>query len=63
LSLLLAGVVGGMVCSFSMIILIGFLLVPLLWITMMVFAIMGLISAIKGTMKPLPLIGKIQIIK
>lgn len=36
---------------------------PLLWIALLIFAIMGIVSAAKGEMKPLPIIGGIKIIK
>lgn len=40
-----------------------FLILPLGWIAVLVFAIIGIINASKGEMKPLPLIGGISIIK
>ncbi len=36
---------------------IGWLLIPLFYICMFVLWIMGLIAAIKGEMKPMPLVG------
>ncbi len=39
------------------------LIIPLGWVFLLVLAIMGIISAAKGEMKPLPVIGGIQIIK
>jgi uncharacterized membrane protein len=39
------------------------LLLPLLWLVLLVFAILGIINAAKGETKPLPLIGGIKIIK
>lgn len=36
---------------------------PLLWLAMFVLAIMGIINAVNGEMKPLPLIGGIKLIK
>lgn len=35
----------------------------LLWLVPSVFCILGIVHAVKGEMKPLPLIGKIKIIK
>ncbi len=43
---------------------LGWLIIlPLGWICLIVLAIMGIINASKGEMKPLPIIGGIQIIK
>jgi uncharacterized membrane protein len=42
---------------------IGWILLPLGWIFLIVLAIMGIINASKGEMKPLPVIGSMQIIK
>ena len=39
------------------------LIFGLLWLVPGIFAILGIISAVQGNMKPLPLIGKIVIIK
>ena len=48
----------------TMILLLGwFIILPLGSLAIFVFAIIGLIGAIKCQMKPLPLIGKISIIK
>lgn len=63
LNLLLFAVVGYIVSSILMVILIGFLLYFLVMIASIVFMIMGIINAAKGEMKPLPLIGGINIIK
>lgn len=40
-----------------------FIILPIGTIMLLVFAIMGLIHAAKGEMKPMPLIGGIEIIK
>jgi uncharacterized membrane protein len=40
-----------------------FLIIPLGQIAILVFAILGIINASKGEMKPLPLIGGINILK
>lgn len=39
------------------------LLLPIIWIALLVFWIMGLMSAINGQMKRLPLIGNFELIK
>lgn len=36
---------------------LGWLAVIVLWVAMFVFWVMGLVSAIKGEMKPMPLVG------
>lgn len=40
-----------------------FIILPLGWLAILFFVIMGIISASKGEMKPLPMIGGIKIIK
>ena len=40
-----------------------FIILPIGSLMCLIFAIMGIINAINGEMKPLPLIGKIQLIK
>lgn len=40
-----------------------FVILPLGYLAVLVLAILGIISSAKGEMKPLPLIGKISIIK
>lgn len=42
---------------------IAFALVPLVWLGLLVLAIMGIISALHGEMKELPLIGKFRLLK
>jgi len=54
---------GYFISSFLMVILIGFLLMPIIWIASIVFMIMGIINAAKGEMKKLPIIGDFDIIK
>ena len=39
------------------------LILSLLWFVPAIFCILGIVHAVKGEMKPLPLIGKIKIIK
>ena len=63
LNFLLFAVVGYIISSILMVVLIGFLLYFLVMIASIVFMIMGIINAAKGEMKPLPLIGGINIIK
>lgn len=42
---------------------IGWLLLPIFYIVVMVFAILGLVNGLNGKAKPLPIFGKLQIIK
>lgn len=60
LVLFLAGFVGGLL---GLIPFVGVILSCLISIAILVFAIMGIVSACKDDDKPLPLIGGIQIIK
>jgi uncharacterized membrane protein len=51
--------IAGFACSFLMIIpILGWIAAPILGICLLVFWIMGLISAINGQMKPVPLLGE-----
>lgn len=68
LILMIAGVALGIVIPIIAIVpVIGWIIAlvgaPVLWIALLVFAILGIIGAAKGEMKPLPLIGGIKIIK
>ncbi|MCX6765362.1 MAG: DUF4870 domain-containing protein [Candidatus Moranbacteria bacterium] len=63
LNLLLFEVVGYIVSTILTFILIGFLLWFVVIIGGLVFMILGIINAAKGEMKPLPIIGGINIIK
>ncbi len=63
LNFLLFAVVGYIISSILMVVLIGFLLYFAVMIASIVFMVMGIINAAKGEMKPLPLIGGINIIK
>jgi uncharacterized membrane protein len=54
---------GWIVSSILMVILIGILLGTVVGITSLVFLIIGIINAVQGRMKPLPVIGKFEIIK
>ena len=53
---------GFMLTSFAVIVLfiipiIGWLLIPVFWICMLVLWVMGLVAAINGQMKPMPVVG------
>lgn len=63
LNLLLFGVIGYVVASILVVVLIGIILFPILWLACVVFFIMGIINVVNGEMKPLPLIGKFKLIK
>ena len=52
-----------LVSSMLVVVLIGFLLLPLASVVSFVFLVLGIINASNGEMKPLPLFGGIQIIK
>ena len=61
LVLFIAGIIIG---AASAIPIVGwFVIAPVGSIATLVFAIMGIVNAAQGQMKPLPLIGKFQIIK
>lgn len=61
LVLFIAGLIIGAVSAIP--ILGWFIVAPLGSIATLVLAIMGIVNAAKGEMKPLPVIGKFQIIK
>ncbi len=63
LNLFLFALIGWTVSFVTAFILIGFLIGLIVWIAIIVFLILGVINAAKGEMKPLPLIGKFNIIK
>lgn len=68
LVLMIAGVALGIVLPIiAAVPIIGWIIAlvgaPVLWIALLVFAILGIISASKGEMRPLPIIGGIKIIK
>lgn len=58
LLLWLAGIVVSVVGSMLMVVCIGFILLPAAVIFLLVLDIMGLINAVKGEQKPVPLVGK-----
>ncbi len=60
---LIFNIVGFTVSAILMIIIIGIVLYIAVMIAAIVFMIMGIINASKGEMKPLPMIGKYQLIK
>lgn len=60
LVLFLAGIVGSILAVIPV---VGWILSCVLSIAILVFAIMGIVSAVKEDDKPLPLIGNIQLIK
>jgi uncharacterized membrane protein len=63
LNLLLFFVVGHAVATALMFILIGALLLPLIYVGGIILIVIGVINAANGEMKPLPVIGKIELIK
>lgn len=63
LNLLLWWVVGHVAAAILMFILIGALLYVVVYIGGVILLVMGVINAANGQMKPLPIIGKIQLIK
>lgn len=58
LQIWLASVVLGTVCGMLMVVCIGAILLPVVMIGLLVFNIMGLVNAINGEIKPVPIIGK-----
>lgn len=58
LAAIVVNVVGGIIPFIG-----WFIILPFGSIALIVFAIMGIINAVKGEMKPLPLIGGINLIK
>ncbi|HIE10783.1 MAG TPA: DUF4870 domain-containing protein [Kiritimatiellae bacterium] len=58
LVLWLVGIVGGVISGVLILLCVGVLLFPLLTIFLLVLNVVGLINAIKGEAKPLPVIGK-----
>ena len=60
LVLFICGVVGGIVAVIPF---VGWILSCVISIALLVFMIMGIVSACKDEEKPLPLIGKIQLLK
>lgn len=63
LNLILIGGAAYAVASILAIALIGFLLLPIIGVAMFILWIIGLIGALNGEMKKLPIIGDIELIK
>jgi len=61
--LFLFAVAGYIVSSILVFVLIGLILMPIVGIGSLILCIIGIINAVNGTMKPLPIIGKFTIIK
>ena len=60
---LVLGLVGLAIGVVGMIPVLGWIVAPALGIANFVFMIMGIVSACKDEEKPLPLVGKIQLLK
>ncbi len=63
LLLLLYWVVGNIVGQLLVFVLIGFIVLPLVWIFGIILMIMGIVNVVNGEKKPLPLIGSFELIK
>ncbi len=63
LLVVLLGIAVNVIGSLTTVILIGLLILPVGGIFVFVLWVMGLMNAIKGEAKPLPLIGKFTLIK
>ena len=63
LNLLLFWVIGQVAASVLAIILIGLIIGPLVVLGGLIFMVMGVMNAVNNKMKPLPLIGRWQLIK
>jgi len=63
LLLLLFWVGGQVVTSLLAAVVIGFLLMPVVYIVGIIFMIMGIINVLNGEMKPLPVLGKYDLLK
>jgi len=63
LLLFLFSVGGSIISSILVIIIIGILLWAVVGIASLIFLILGIMNAVNGRMKPLPIIGKFEIIK
>lgn len=63
LVLTLVSFAGYIISSILVVVLIGLLLLPVVGIGVFVLWVIGLMSAINGERKPLPIIGNIQLIK
>ena len=63
LLLLLFWVIGQVVASLLVVVVIGALLYPVVVIGGVILMVMGIINALNGEMKPLPVLGKFDLIK
>ena len=63
LLLLLFWVVAQIIASLLAFVLIGMLLYPVIYIIGIIFMVMGVINALNGEMKPLPVLGRYELIK
>jgi uncharacterized membrane protein len=63
LLLLLFWIISQIVASLLTAILIGILLYPVIYLIGIIFMVMGVLNVLNGEMKPLPTIGKYELIK
>lgn len=63
LVLFLAELIAGFAAAILSVALIGFLLMPLVWLVSFILMIIGILNAANKQMKPLPIIGGITLIK
>lgn len=56
LGLFITGFVGGMVLAIIPV--VGWMLLPLFWLAIIIFAVLGIIAAVGGKQKPLPVLGE-----
>lgn len=63
LVLFLAEIIAGFAAGILSVALIGFLLMPIVWVVGVVLMIIGIMNAANKQMKPLPIIGGITLIK
>ncbi len=63
LLLLIAGIAGSIICGMLIFLVIGLVLLPIYNIAIFVLAILGIVNALNGKAKDLPIIGKFRIIQ
>lgn len=56
LGLLLTSIAGGFVLAIIPV--VGWMLLPFFWLAILVFVILGIIAAVNGNQKPLPVLGE-----
>lgn len=56
LGLFLTGFVGGI--ALAIIPVIGWMILPFFWLAVVIFAVLGIIAAVNGQQKPLPILGR-----